>query len=440
MTTRAADLDADLEFLMRVAQKVETIREDLGSYGTVLADDVELAMLGRGYSMPGVSRADTKVDPVRKMIKFERDLAKQIGELLDQYKQTQREPRLSPENVRKVVEVGLAIAELPPLIPIQHPSGKPVFTLPALKHSWAATAEGLEHPHTKEIRPITFDHAAADGRDDIVLAHLNHRLVQMGLRLLRAEVWSVKLLTGVEEKILYESALTVMMRLVFLFCAEERELLLPGGDLYDKNDAVSTLREQLRVTADQFGEEILRLRYDARARLLTSFRAVYSGAKHDRLKLPAYGGSLFNPDRFPFLEVWQLAVDLAEQCYQATRSYPKDELFAMTGQIRRAAASIPANIADGQGREHTQSFTTRRLLGDCIWSGLAGRFLRQMGNVAGTHHGRNDCSSAGGGTADHSVVAGEAGGDGNEGRETGGGTAGRAASRRASFRTAVRAC
>ena len=111
-----------------------------------------------------------------------------------------------------------------------------------------------------------------------------------------------KLLVDLDEKVLYESALTVMMRLVFLFCAEERELLLFGDDLYDKNYAVSTLREQLRVTADQFGEEILGLRYDAWTRLLTTFRAVFAGAKHDRLKLPAYGGSLFNPDRFPFLE------------------------------------------------------------------------------------------------------------------------------------------
>lgn len=191
-SAKAADLDADLEFLMRVAQKVETIREDLGSYGTVLADDVEQAMLGRGYAMSGVERADTKAEPVRKMLKFERDLAKQIGELLEQYRQTQRELRLSPDNIHKVVEVGLALAEQPALIPIRHPSGKPVFTLPSLKHSWAACAEGLEHPHTKEIRPITFDHSAADGRDDIVLVHLNHRLVQMSLRLLRAEVWSVK--------------------------------------------------------------------------------------------------------------------------------------------------------------------------------------------------------------------------------------------------------
>jgi hypothetical protein len=111
-----------------------------------------------------------------------------------------------------------------------------------------------------------------------------------------------KLLKGVEEKVLYESALTVMMRLVFLFCAEERELLLLGDELYDKNYAVSTLREQLEVAKSEHTEEILGLRYDAWLRLISTFRAVYAGVQHDRLRLPAYGGSLFNPDRFPFLE------------------------------------------------------------------------------------------------------------------------------------------
>jgi len=153
---------------------------------------VEQAMLGRGYMMSGMSQAEAKTEPVRKMLKFERDLAKHINDLLDQYRETQRELRLSPENIRKVVEVGLALAEQPALIPSPNHSGKPVFVLPALKHSWASCAEGLEHPHTKEIRPITFDHAVADGRDDVVLVHLNHHLVQMSLRLLRAEVWSVK--------------------------------------------------------------------------------------------------------------------------------------------------------------------------------------------------------------------------------------------------------
>lgn len=59
---------------------------------------------------------------------------------------------------------------------------------------------------------------------------------------------------------------------------------------------------------------------------------------------------------FRELEVWKVAMDLAAECYQVTKSFPKDELFGMTSQIRRAAASIPANIAEGQGRDHTKEF------------------------------------------------------------------------------------
>jgi hypothetical protein len=111
-----------------------------------------------------------------------------------------------------------------------------------------------------------------------------------------------ELLRGIGEAELYEAALTVMMRLVFLFCAEERELLLLGDPIYDQHYAVSTIREQLQQTASQYGEEILERRHDAWCRLLVAFRAVHGGVWHDDLKLPAYGGHLFDPDRFPFLE------------------------------------------------------------------------------------------------------------------------------------------
>lgn len=110
------------------------------------------------------------------------------------------------------------------------------------------------------------------------------------------------LLTGISETQLYQAALTIMMRLVFLFSAEERGLLLLGDPIYDLYYAVSTIREQLQQKADKEGEEILERRYDAWCRLLATFRAVYAGVDHDSLKLPAYGGSLFDPDRFPFLE------------------------------------------------------------------------------------------------------------------------------------------
>lgn len=111
-----------------------------------------------------------------------------------------------------------------------------------------------------------------------------------------------RLLAEIHEKAQYDAALTVMMRLVFLFSAEERGLLLLGDPLYDSHYAVSTLRDQLREVADSQGEEILERRHDAWARLLATFRAIYSGVEHEALRLPAYGGELFDPDRFPFLE------------------------------------------------------------------------------------------------------------------------------------------
>jgi hypothetical protein len=107
-----------------------------------------------------------------------------------------------------------------------------------------------------------------------------------------------ELLRGVKEAELYEATLTVMMRLVFLLSAEERGLLLLGDERYEANYAISTLRMQLRASS----EEILERRWDAWSRLLAVFRAVYGGIEHENLRLPALGGSLFDPDRFPFLE------------------------------------------------------------------------------------------------------------------------------------------
>lgn len=107
-----------------------------------------------------------------------------------------------------------------------------------------------------------------------------------------------ELLRDVKEAELYEAALTVMMRLVFLLSAEERGLLLLGDERYEANYALSTLRMQLRAESD----EILERRLDAWSRLLAVFRAVYGGIEHENLRLPALGGSLFDPDRFPFLE------------------------------------------------------------------------------------------------------------------------------------------
>jgi four helix bundle protein len=53
------------------------------------------------------------------------------------------------------------------------------------------------------------------------------------------------------------------------------------------------------------------------------------------------------------LWVWKEGMGLAEKCYGVTRAFPGEEAFGMTSQIRRAETAIPANIAEGHGRENS---------------------------------------------------------------------------------------
>ena len=56
------------------------------------------------------------------------------------------------------------------------------------------------------------------------------------------------------------------------------------------------------------------------------------------------------------LEIWQVGIDLAVAIHKISKNFPKDEVYGMTSQIRRAAYSIPSNIAEGFGREHTHEY------------------------------------------------------------------------------------
>jgi len=59
---------------------------------------------------------------------------------------------------------------------------------------------------------------------------------------------------------------------------------------------------------------------------------------------------------FRDLRIWQKGMDIAENCYFLTQTFPKHELYGMVQQIRRAAVSIPANIAEGYGRRSTAEY------------------------------------------------------------------------------------
>ncbi len=233
------DLEGDLEFLLRAVLKVEAIREDLGKVGPVIAIQVEEAMLGRRRTLD-TARAERESEPVRALLKFERKLRDQLEKLAAQLHETERELRLSPANIQNVVETGLALAGQPALRPVAEEGA---FHLPALTGSWALCAEGLSHPHSKRIRPIVFDHSLATGRDDVVLCHLNHRLVQMCLRLLRAEIWSQglsKKLNRFTTRMVPDTTLRTPAVLI------HGRLLVLGGDNHRVHEEIIVAGGQLR--------------------------------------------------------------------------------------------------------------------------------------------------------------------------------------------------
>ena len=109
-----------------------------------------------------------------------------------------------------------------------------------------------------------------------------------------------QLLAGVSDDDFYAGVVTFMMRVVFLLFAEERRLLPSDDDTYVSAYSVGYLVEQLE-RADSLGA-VLTQRTSAWHRLLATTRAVFAGVQHEDLRLPAYGGNIFDPDRYPWLE------------------------------------------------------------------------------------------------------------------------------------------
>ncbi|MDH6488702.1 DNA methyltransferase [Streptomyces sp. SAI-127] len=110
-----------------------------------------------------------------------------------------------------------------------------------------------------------------------------------------------ELLRDIPAKRVYEGALTVMMRLVFLLYAEEQRLLPSGDELYDASYAVGPLHDELATAQSLHGDELGDRVEATWPRLLAVFAAIHGGSTHDRLWIPPYGGSLFDPSRFPWL-------------------------------------------------------------------------------------------------------------------------------------------
>ncbi len=253
-SSEPGDLQGDHEYLMRAVLKVQAIREDLGSVGPVIARQIEEAMLGERKQLD-TREAEANAAKIRKFVAAERKLQEKIAKLHDRLLEARNDFFLSPKRISRAVCAGMEVAEKQPLAAValrDAPEGS-AFEVPVMAGSWERATAGLNHPHTLKRRPITFDHEVAKGRDDVVLAHLSHALVQRSLRILRAEAWTLddnKSLHRIAFRRSRDSSLrnpvvVVHSRLVLTGATHHRlheELIMSGGELKDDGFArISTL-------------------------------------------------------------------------------------------------------------------------------------------------------------------------------------------------------
>ncbi|GAB3723363.1 DISARM system SNF2-like helicase DrmD [Nocardiopsis nanhaiensis] len=267
-------LEDELGFLRTAVEKVDRIREDLGSAGDVIAHQVEEKMLGRRaewaeadseiVSRAGVARLSTQ-----------RELNRRVEELAATLEGSRDRLDLTPDTLELVVRTGLELAHRKDLIDAEAPEGVTArcFRLPELAGAWASARNaGLAHPVTGVERLVTFDPDAVVGRNDLVLLHLKHRLVDLCLTLLREELWSqgsrLSRVTArvVESDVLRVPAVVAHGRVVITGAEGTRlheEVLLAGGRL-ERGSFVRAKEEDIdrwmAVATDRLAPEPVRER------------------------------------------------------------------------------------------------------------------------------------------------------------------------------------
>lgn len=349
--------------ILRALRKLDSMRADMGSVNPVIAPQLPALLEGRRRELD-TALAEQRLERARRLVKAERELRERIAKLHERLMTTRSEQHLTPDRIERVVRVALALTDKPDLSPAKLadlPDAR-VFQMPALAGSWSRCLDGLEHPYTKRIRPVTFDHYAAKGRDDVVLVHLNHPLVQMSLRVLRAEVWArddVKKLNRVTVRMLPDAkldgpAVAVVSRLVITGGNHHRlheELTEAGGYLRDagfkREDGITKLRDWLDSSAPATVADSL---FDA---LRTRFQkhtdavlAAVTSRSKDRLKV--LGGTIESRKRREIDDMTQLLDDLAKNLEAELKREEPQQLLLFSEdertQLRRDRLALEARI------------------------------------------------------------------------------------------------
>jgi superfamily II DNA or RNA helicase len=185
---------ADLNFMERIARKIAQVEYDLGSANQVVGEQIQ-GHFGKRAPAKSKSKGVDTNEVINSALAGGMELNARLTQLEQGYDQSRTEMHLDPANLRRVVDTALRINHQSPLIEnyeFAQDTAAEVFTLPVLTAGWQGTLRGLDtRLKPGELRPITFDADAAEGRADLVYVHLGHPIVQKAQRLLRRSLWSV---------------------------------------------------------------------------------------------------------------------------------------------------------------------------------------------------------------------------------------------------------
>ena len=246
------------EDIMRAIRKLDAARNDGISVNPIIAPQFVDVLDGRRKELDTTPIAH-EIENAKKLNRIDTEFHERVLRAREKLDETKLDLELSPERIEMAVVTALRLQEQPPLREVHsenHPRAR-IFQLPNFTGSWTKCLDGLQDPFDGTIRKVTFDHEVAAGNDDLVLIHLNHPLVQMSLRLLRAEVWAldtVKKINRVSVKvvaddILREPAVVILSR-----------LLITGGGHHRLHEEVTETGGFLRETGFKREDRVLEVR------------------------------------------------------------------------------------------------------------------------------------------------------------------------------------
>lgn len=181
----------DLGFMHRIAEKVSTVSQDLGSVNALIDTEIQRHFLPEAKTAAKAVAEQNAASVIQQAMAGGLTLNRQLTELSRTYEDRKVAMHLTPHNTQRVVDTALALTAQPSLVPNGDATpDMPAFDVPALGPQWQSALLGLDTRLAPgQWRPITFDEQTAMDRKDVVHVHLGHALMQKSARILRTSLF-----------------------------------------------------------------------------------------------------------------------------------------------------------------------------------------------------------------------------------------------------------